>query len=150
MSIARRRGHDVFVVTRGEGHRSLARELGASWCGADAGQLPAKLDAAIIFAPAGGIVPVALNALDRGGAVALAGIHMSPIPSIDYDKSLYGERDIHPVAANTRIDGLELLAEAAAANIKPHTATYPLRDAHRALQDMKSDRIEGTGVLMIG
>jgi propanol-preferring alcohol dehydrogenase len=149
MSIARRRRHDVFVVTRGKGHQALAREMGAAWCGDDAGQLPAKLDAAIIFAPAGAIVPAALASLDRGGTLSLAGIHVSPIPPLDYDKYLYGERDIHPVTANTRVDGRELLAEVAAAGIKPHTVRYPLKDANQALQDMKTGRIEGTGVLSI-
>ena len=148
LSIARRRGHEVFVVTRGKGHQALAREIGATWCGDDAGQIPTKLDAAIIFAPAGAIVPAALASLDRGGTLSLAGIHMSPIPSIDYDRNLYGERDIHPVTANTRVDGRGLLAEVAAAGIKPHTVTYPLTDANRALQDMKAGRIEGTGVLL--
>jgi len=150
LSIARRRGHEVYVVTRGEGHQALAREMGAAWCGTDAGQIPTKLGAAIIFAPAGGIVPAALASLDRGGTLALAGIHMSPIPSLDYDKFLYGERDIHPVTANTRVDGRELLTEVAAAGIKPHTVVYPLKDANRALQDMKAGRIEGTGVLWVG
>lgn len=150
LSIARRRGHEVFVVTRGKGHQALARELGAVWCGGDAGQMPAKLDAAIVFAPAGTIVPAALASLDRGGTLSLAGIHMSPIPSLDYDTYLYGERDVHPVTANTRVDGRELLAEVASAGVKPHTVTYALRDANRALQDMKAGRIEGTGVLLIG
>jgi propanol-preferring alcohol dehydrogenase len=115
LTMARRLGHKVYVVTRGEAHQELARELGAVWCGENAQELPTRLDGAIIFAPAGGVVPVALAALDRGGVVTLAGIHMSPIPSIDYDKLLFGERDIHPVTANTRDDGRELLAEGAAA-----------------------------------
>ncbi len=149
LSIARRRRHEVFVVTRGQGHQAMAREMGAAWTGGDAGQLPSKLDAAIVFAPAGTIVPAALASLDRGGTLSLAGIHMSPIPSLDYDQFLYGERDIHPVTANTRVDGRELLAEAAAAGIRPHTVTYPLKDANRALQDMKAGRIDGTGVLLV-
>ena len=81
--------------------------------------------------------------------LALAGIHMSPIPSLDYQQFLYGERDIHPVTANTRADGRELLTEAAAAGVRPQTTLYPLRDANRALQDMKAGRIDGTGVLTI-
>ena len=135
LSIARRRGHEVFVVTRGEGHQSLAREMGAVWCGGDAGQLPAKLDAAIIFAPAGTIVPTALASLDRGGTLSLAGIHMSPIPSLDYDKYLYGERDTRSSHRKPRSDGRELLAEVATAGIRPHTVSYALKDANQALQE---------------
>jgi propanol-preferring alcohol dehydrogenase len=110
--------------------------------------VPHKADAAILFAPAGGLVPPALAALDRGGVLALAGIHMSPIPQIDYDTHLFQERDLHSVTANTRQDGLELLAEAAASGVKPHTTIYPLADANRALKDLKAGRIDGTGVLI--
>ena len=85
-----------------------------------------------MFAPAGPVVPQALLALDGGGTVALAGIHMSPIPQLDYQLHLFRERDIHPVTANTREDGRELLAESAAAGVKPHTMQYPLADANRA------------------
>ena len=108
-----------------------------------------KLDAAILFAPSGKLVPAALRALERGGVLSLAGIHMSPIPQIDYDNELFYERDIHPVTANTREDGRELLLAAAQASIRPHTKVYPLTDANRALQDMKNDRIDGTGVLVV-
>lgn len=147
LPIARGRGHDVFVVTRNPKHQALARELGATWCGPDAAGIPSKLDAAIVFAPAGEVVLPALGALDRGGTIALAGIHMTPIPSLNYDKYLYGERDIHPVTANTRQDGRELLAEATAAGLRPRTKSYPLREANQALRDLKEGRIDGTGVL---
>ncbi len=150
MQLARHRGHEVYVVTREENHRQLAREMGAAWCGADASQMPTRVEAAIVFAPAGEVVPTALAALDGGGAVALAGIHMSPIPELDYDRYLFRERDVHSVTANTREDGRELLAEAAAAGVRAHTVVYPLKDANRALLDMKEGRIEGTGVLAIG
>ena len=123
--------------------------MGAAWCGDDVKQMPQPVNAAIVFAPAGTVVPAALSALQPGGAVALAGIHMTPIPSLDYQAHLYGERDIHPVTANTRDDARELLAEAAAAAVRPHTKTYPLREANRALQDLKQGRINGTGVLII-
>jgi propanol-preferring alcohol dehydrogenase len=149
LQIARRRGHDVYVVTRGAGHQQLAREIGAAWAGDDATTLPVKLDAAIVFAPSGMVVPPALSALAPGGTVSLAGIHMTPIPSLDYQSHLYGERDVHPVTANTRQDGRDLLNEAAAAGIRPHTVTYPLADANRALLDMKEGRIDGTGVLAV-
>jgi alcohol dehydrogenase, propanol-preferring len=150
LQLAAHRGHGVFVVTRGESHQRLANEMGAAWIGADATQLPARLDAAILFAPSGAIVPTALAALDAGGTLALAGIHMTPIPSLDYTKHLFRERDVHPVTANTRQDGRELLNEAAAAGVRPRTAVYSLRDANRALQDMKAGHIDGTGVLAIG
>jgi propanol-preferring alcohol dehydrogenase len=107
------------------------------------------LDATIVFAPAGAVIPPALAALDSGGVVALAGIHMSPIPEMDYQRYLIRERDIRPVFSNTRDDGRELLAEAAAAGVRPHTKVYRLRDANQALLDMKQGRIEGTGVLQI-
>lgn len=150
LQLARRRGHEIYVVTRGENHQRLAREMGAAWCGADASQMPARVDAAIVFAPAGTIVPAALASLDSGGALALAGIHMTPIPQLDYDTYLFRERDIHSVTANTRDDGRQLLAEAAAADVKPHTVVYPLAEANRALRDMKEGRIDGTGVLTVG
>jgi propanol-preferring alcohol dehydrogenase len=149
LQLARHRGCEVYVVTRGENHRQFALELGAKWAGDDAVGMPVKADAAILFAPAGTLVPPALAALDRGGVLALAGIHMSPIPPLDYDTYLFQERDIHPVTANTRADGRELLAEAAQVSVRPHVVTYPLSEANRALQDMKADRIDGTGVLMV-
>ena len=149
LQIAVRRGCQVYVVSRNPNHQKLARELGAAWAGDDAAAMPAKADAAILFAPVGSLVPPALASLDRGGTLALAGIHMSPIPVIDYDTHLFQERDIHPVTANTRQDGRELLAEAVGSRVRPHTVTYPLSEANRALQDMKAGRIDGTGVLLI-
>lgn len=150
LQIAVHRGCEVYVVSRTLSHQHLARQLGAAWAGEDCASVPHKADAAILFAPAGGLVPPALAALDRGGVLALAGIHMSPIPRIDYDTHLFQERDVHPVTANTRRDGEELLAEAAASGVKPHTTTYPLAEANRALQDLKAGRIDGTGVLVPG
>jgi propanol-preferring alcohol dehydrogenase len=149
LQIARHRGHEVYVVSRSKNHQDLARQIGATWCGPDASQIPVKLNSAIVFAPAGTIVPDALSSIDRGGIVSLAGIHMTPIPQLDYDKYLYGERDLHPVEANTRQDGRDLLAEAGAANVRPHTSVYSLKDANQALADMKSAKIDGTGVLVI-
>ncbi len=149
MQIALHRGHEVYVVSRSENHQRLASSMGATWCGGDASKLPTPLEAVIMFAPSGPLVLPGLQALDSGGVMALAGIHMSPIPVLDYDKYLFRERDIHPVTANTREDGRELLAEAAAAGVRPHTSTYSLKNANRALQDMKADRMNGTGVLAI-
>jgi alcohol dehydrogenase, propanol-preferring len=149
MQIAHHRGHEIYVVSRSANHQSLARQLGASWCGDDASDMPSRVDGAIVFAPAGTVVPPALQCLEPGGVVALAGIHMSPIPSLDYQKYLYGERDIHPVEANTRDDARELLAEAAAVGVRPRTKPYALKDANQALAEMKAGQIDGTGVLMI-
>ena len=149
LQIALRRGCEVYVVSRSPNHQQLARDLGAAWAGADTAEMPQKVDGAILFAPAGPLVPTALASLDRGGVLALAGIHMSPIPMIDYNTHLFQERDIHPVTANTREDGRELLAEAAGSQMRPHTVIYPLGEANRALQDLKHDRIAGTGVLRI-
>jgi propanol-preferring alcohol dehydrogenase len=111
--------------------------------------MPVKVDSAIIFAPAGELVPRALAALQKGGTLALAGIYMTDVPVLEYEKHLFYERDVHSVTANTRQDGRELLAEAAQIPIRPHTTTYPLADANQALQDLIHDRINGTGVLMI-
>ena len=149
IQIAQHRGAEVYVVTRGDRHCRLAEEMGAKWAGQRAEDLPVKVDSAIIFAPAGELVPSALAKLEKGGTLALAGIHMSPIPEMDYDRYVFFERDIHSVTSNTRDDGRELLAEAAAIPIHPHTTTYPLADANRALQDLKRDQISGTGVLVM-
>jgi propanol-preferring alcohol dehydrogenase len=150
MQLARTRAIAVYVVSRGKSHRDLAMEMGAAWAGAEAGQMPVKPQAAIVFAPAGEVVLPALACLDRGGAVALAGIHMSPIPPIDYDTYLFQERDIRPVTANTREDGRRLLSESAAAGVTPRVRTYSLEQANEALMDMKDGQIDGTGVLVIG
>jgi propanol-preferring alcohol dehydrogenase len=112
--------------------------------------MPVKVDSAIVFAPAGTLVPPALENLQKGGTLALAGIHMSPIPEMDYQRYVFHERDIRSVTCNTRDDGRQLLAEAARIPIRPHTRLYPLSDANRALQDLKNDRINGTGVLLVG
>lgn len=149
MQIALHRGCQVYVVTRGENHRELARRMGAVWVGEDASQMPVKVQSAIMFAPAGELVPPALESLEKGGTLSLAGIYMTPIPQMDYMRYVFYERDIHSVTCNTRDDGRELLAEAAEIPIRPHTTVYPLADANRALQDLKADRISGTGVLRI-
>jgi propanol-preferring alcohol dehydrogenase len=148
LQIALHRGCDVYVVTRAEAHRELARAMGAKWVGANAAQMPARVDSAILFAPAGRLVPAALEQLEKGGTLALAGIYMSAVPSLEYDKHLFYERNIHSVTANTRADARELLAEAAQIPIRPHVTQYALTDANRALQDLKADRISGTGVLV--
>jgi propanol-preferring alcohol dehydrogenase len=150
IQIALHRGCEVYVVTRGEKHRQLARQMGAAWVGQRAEEMPVKAHSAIVFAPAGELVPPALEKLEKGGTLALAGIYMTPIPEMDYSRYVFYERDIHSVTCNTRQDGRELLAEAAAIPIRPHTTVYPLADANRALADLKTDQIQGTGVLVMG
>jgi len=149
LQIAKPRGCRVFVVTRGENHRQLAREMGADWVGETPGGLPSPADSAIIFAPAGQLVPPALRALKKGGTLALAGIYMTPVPQMEYEPHLFYERNLRAVTANPRQDGRDLLAEAAQIPIRPHTTAYPLVEANRALQDLKADRIRGSGVLVI-
>ena len=149
IQISRHRGADVYVFTRDqERHQKLAEELGAKWVGGTFDTPPTKLDASIIFAPAGEIIPVALGSLERGGSLVLGGIHMSPIPGFEY-KDIYWERVIRSVANNTRLDGQEFIAEAVAANIRTHTETFSLADANAALLALKHDAIKGAGVLVM-
>ena len=117
--------------------------------GENAQQMPELADSAIIFAPAGELVPQAMAKLKKGGTLALAGIYMSDVPAMEYEKHLFYERDLRSVTCNTREDGIELLREAAEVPIRPHIVKYPLEDANRALMDLKGDRISGTGVLII-
>ena len=149
IQIARHWGCQVYVSSLKPEHQRLAHELGAVWVGGASDQPPEKLHGSIIFAPAGELVPPALRSLERGGTLALAGIHMTPIPSLDYDREVFGEKVIRSVTANTRQDGLDLLREAAAIPIKPHTQSFPLADANRALQELKAGRYSGAGVLTI-
>jgi propanol-preferring alcohol dehydrogenase len=149
IQIARHWGCQVYVSSLKPEHQRLARELGAVWVGGATDSPPDKLHASIVFAPAGELVPRALRALERGGTLALAGIHMTPIPSLDYDREVFGERVIRSVTANTRQDGLDLLREAAAIPITPHTVRFSLEEANRALQDLKSGSFQGAAVLSI-
>ena len=149
IQIARHWGCEVYVCSLKAEHRALARDLGAAWVGEASAAPPVKLHGSIIFAPAGELVLPALRALERGGTVALAGIHMSTIPPIDYDCDLFGERTISSVTANTRQDGIELLREAASIPIRPRTQRFPLTEANRALQSLKAGAINGAGVLAI-
>jgi propanol-preferring alcohol dehydrogenase len=149
LQLARHRGCEVFVATRGAGHRALARRLGAAWVGETFDPMPAPLDAAIVFAPAGEIVPAALRAVRKGGRVALAGIYMTPVPALTYDVHLFHEKTLTSVEANTRADGEELLREAAAIPIRPAVTAFPLEAANEALIRLAEDRIDGTGVLVV-
>ncbi|MGH9571978.1 MAG: zinc-dependent alcohol dehydrogenase family protein [Candidatus Acidiferrales bacterium] len=139
-------GMEVYASTRGEKHQQLAKKLGAAWTGDALAMPPVKLDAGIVFAPAGEIVPPALKALKKGGVLVLGGIHMSPIPQFDYDL-LYQERVIRSVANNTRDDGNEFLRVAAEIPIRTQVKTYSLHEANIALNDLKADRINGSAVL---
>ena len=149
IQIARHWGCQVYVSSFKVEHQDLARKLGAVWVGGPNDMPPDKLHGSIMFAPAGELVPPALHALERGGTLALAGIHMSPIPSLNYDRELFGERVIRSVTANTRRDGLDLLHEAAAIPIKPHTVRFPLEEANRALQALKAGAFQGAAVLSL-
>ena len=149
LQLARHRGAEVFVATRGERHRALARRLGAAWVGGATDPMPASLDSAIVFAPAGEIVPAALRAVRSGGTVALAGIHMTPVPALDYADCLFHEKTLTSVEANTRADGEGLLREAALVPIRPEVTAFPLLQANEALMRLKADQIEGTGVLVV-
>jgi len=147
IQLARGRGADVYVATRDRArHQALATELGAAWVGDTFDRPPVPLDAAIVFAPAGEIVPAALEAVDRGGQVVLGGIHMSPIPALPY-QLLYEERVVRSVANNTRADGHAFLAEAARLPVRTHTQLFPLEQANEALQALKHDAIRGAAVL---
>ncbi len=150
LQVARARGADVYVCTRDrERHQALAAELGAAWVGGALDAPPVRLDAAVVFAPAGEIVPVALAALEPGGTLVLGGIHMSPIPQLPY-QLIYRERTIRSVANNTRSDGREFLAEAARIGLRVHTQTFPIAEANDALIALKHDAIRGAGVLLLG
>src|SRR5580692_7317964 len=140
IQVARYWGAEVYACTRDERHQRLALELGAVWAGGTTADPPKKLDSAIIFAPAGEIVPAALKALRKGGTLALGGIHMSPIPALDYDL-LYGERVVRSVANNTRQDGEEFLRIAAEIPIRSDVQLFELREANRALNTLKNDAI---------
>ncbi|PYV28943.1 MAG: alcohol dehydrogenase [Acidobacteria bacterium] len=148
IQVARHWKVEVYALTRDLRHQRLALELGAVWAGGAAAEPPRKLDAAIIFAPAGELVPAALRALKKGGTVALAGIHMSPIPPLDYSL-LYHERVIRSVANNTRQDGQDFLRLAAEILIRTEIEVFPLGDANRALNALKNDAIRGAAVLRV-
>ncbi len=139
-------GCEVFVFTRSEEHRALARQLGAHWTGRAEDDPPGRLDSAVIFAPVGRLVLDALRVLRKGGTIAIAGITMTPIPELDYTL-LYDERAVVSVANSTRQDALELLRLARGIPIRTEVETFPLEEANRALQLLKQSRFRGAGVL---
>ncbi len=148
IQVARHWNVEVSASTRDARHQKLALDLGAAWAGGTFDEPPKKLDAAIVFAPAGEIVPAALKALKKGGVLVLGGIHMSPIPSFNYDL-LYQERMIRSVANNTRQDGEDFLRIAAEIPIRMHVQMFALREANRALNALKNDAIPGAAVLRV-
>jgi propanol-preferring alcohol dehydrogenase len=146
--VARYQGRRVFAFTRAADttSQSFAREMGAEWAGSSESAAPEPLDAAILFAPAGGLVPLALRAVAKGGTVVCAGIHMSPIPSFPYD-TLWGERTVRSVANLTRRDGAEFLELAGKAGIRTETERLPLARANEALERLRSGALRGAFVL---
>jgi propanol-preferring alcohol dehydrogenase len=148
IQVARHWGIDVYAATRDVRHQQLALDLGAKWAGETFAEPPVKLDAAIVFAPAGEIVPSALKFLRKGGTLVLGGIHMSPIPSFDYDL-LYQERIVRSVANNTRKDGEDFLKVAAEIPIETRVRRFALSEANQALNALKNDAIPGAAVLQV-
>jgi propanol-preferring alcohol dehydrogenase len=148
IQVARHWNIRVYAFSRDERHQRLALDLGAAWAGGSFDEPPVKLDAAMIFAPAGELVPAALKVLRRGATVALGGIHMSPIPEFDYSL-LYHERVVRSVANNTRQDGEDFLKIAAAIPIHTQVRQFPLAEANQALNALKNDAIQGAAVLCI-
>ena len=147
--VARWQGREVYAFTRAgdTAAQGLALELGAVWAGASEERPPQELEAAIIFAPVGGLVPLALKALARGGTVVCAGIHMSDIPSFPYEL-LWEERTLRSVANLTRRDGQEMLALAPRADVRTHVTTYPLERAGEALEDLRAGAFTGAAVIL--
>jgi alcohol dehydrogenase, propanol-preferring len=148
--VAMHRGARVHVMTRGEESQELARQLGAASVQGAYDQPPEKLDSAILFAPVGDLVPPALEALDRGGTLSIAGIYLTDIPSLNYEKYLFQERQLRSVTSNTRQDAREFLAFAAEHHLEVTTHPYPLDKADQALSDLKHGRFDGAAVLEIG
>ncbi len=143
--VALAEGASVHVFTRDESARRLAIELGASWAGEPTDEPPVRLDSAIVFAPAGEVVPLALAALDQRGTVALAGIHLSDIPTLNYRRHLFGEKTLTSVTSNTRADGEEFLR--LAGSIEATVTPYPFERAPEALRDLADGRVHGAAVL---
>jgi len=148
IQVALAQGATVHVLTRSAAARGLALDLGATSAGGAYDSPPEPLDAAILFAPVGDLVPPALEALDRGGTLAIAGIHLSDIPVLNYQRHLFYERNLRSVTANTRVDGREFLAFAARNRLRVSVTPYPLDAADRALADLAADRVNGAAVLI--
>jgi len=142
-------GCEVYVSTRGEKHRRLASEMGATWVGSETQKPPTALDRAITFAPSGDVVVAALGSLRKGGVVAINAIHLDRIPEFDYDTLLWGERQIRSVANMTRSDALDFLHLAAEIGLQPQVTAFPLEQANSALEAVKRDSINGAAVIVV-
>ena len=139
----------VYVSTRGASHRKLASALGADWAGSENDKPPVELDRAVTFAPSGDVVITALSSLRKGGVVAINAIHLDRIPQFDYDRLLWGERQIRSVANMTRSDARDFLAMAAAIGLHPKVTAFSLDQANEALSAVKSDSIDGAAVIVL-
>jgi len=148
IAVLRRWKCDVYVSTRGESHRRLARSLGANWVGSEKEKPPVELDRAITFAPSGDVVVQALDSLRKGGVVAINAIHLDRIPEFDYDKLLWGERQIRSVANMTRQDARDFLKVAAEIGLRPKVTLFPLEQVNEALAAVKADAIDGAAVVV--
>jgi propanol-preferring alcohol dehydrogenase len=140
---------EVYVVTRGEAHRKAAESLGATWVGDENSRPPTELDRAITFAPSGKVVISALSALRKGGVVAINAIHLDEMPAFDYDKLLWGERQIRSVANMTRQDARDFIALAHELNFRPRVSTFSLEDANHALEAVKRETENGPAVIVL-
>ena len=138
----------VYVSTRGESHRRLAESLGAAWVGSEQEKPPVELDRAVTFAPSGDVVVAALSCLRKGGVVAINAIHLDRIPQFDYDRLLWGERQIRSVANMTRADARDFLAIAAEIGVEPKVTAFPLERANEALAAIKGDAVDGSAVIV--
>jgi len=139
---------NVYVSTRGQSHRDLAESLGAQWVGSDVERPPVELDRAVTFAPSGNVVVAALSCLRKGGVVAINAIHLDRIPEFDYDRLLWGERQIRSVANMTRADARDFLKLAAEIQMKPKVTAFTLEEANEALAAVKNDAIDGAAVIV--
>jgi len=139
---------EVYVSTRGESHRKLAASLGATWVGTEVEKPPVQLDRAVTFAPSGDVVVAALSSLRKGGVVAINAIHLDRIPQFDYDRLLWGERQMRSVANMTRADARDFLALAAEIGLKPKVTVFPLDQANKALLAVKNDAVDGAAVIV--
>jgi propanol-preferring alcohol dehydrogenase len=139
---------EVYVSTRGAAHRRLAESLGATWVGSEKDKPPVELDRAVTFAPSGDVVVAALSSLRKGGVVAINAIHLDRIPQFDYDRLLWGERQLRSVANMTRSDARDFLQIAAEINLRPKITTFSLNQANEALAAVKNDAINGAAVIV--
>ncbi len=139
---------EVYVSTRGASHRRLAASLGAAWVGEETQKPPAALDRAVTFAPSGDVVVAALASLRKGGVVAINAIHLDRMPEFDYDRLLWGERQIRSVANMTRADARDFLEIAARIGLRPKVTAFPLHRANEALEAIQRDAIDGAAVLV--